>query len=703
MHLKFDKFHCHKWAMLLHKRRQKIESAVNAINCEDFEKAKKLISETFYGGSLEGKDLDPGMFGSLLYHMAMVTKMAAEPKIILEAFKIDPMEISCQLKSLYNDFLSDAEHLTKDFFKTQIDFDTIPLNTSLDEEEKVKLLKRLAEKISKIEKMLDEKNAKVAVEVQNLFQEWALHIVEMRLRQEYETLKGFLTACAVAEEFGFDSLEDHIKQKREEFGDYTVRTALEVSLKAGIKRDQLDKLMLSDHYIEREMDMKKFTAVMRFLNCPIFGSQKLIITRMKMNPAVASLFCRYLCFAHAKAMLNMVIPFPFELIHPKMMAEDGVCEFNLKMASAKTEEHSQKPEFFPLVISWNITLKCNLKCAHCYINASSKAPSSMLSTEEAKKLIDQIAEISRPLLILSGGEPLLREDIFEIIRYGKEKGFKIGLGSNGILIDDGTARKLKEAGVDTVSISLDSSSPEKHDEFRGVKGSWEKAVNAIKALRKNSILTQVNTTVTRQNYDEIGEILALSEELGAENFHLFFLVPTGRGVKIEDITPEMYEEMISQTLKNLSRRKLNVKFSCAPQFMRIAQQTGMQMRHVQASMRGCIAGLYYCRIYPTGDVTPCPYLPIKLGNIRDKAFKEIWFNSPVLKDLRNPEKLKGKCGLCKYKYICGGCRARAYGLTTNFIDFCGDLHEPSELKGDYLTEDPWCIHKPELKKEEVKN
>ena len=696
--MKFDEFHCHKWAILLRERKQKIEFALNAINHENFETAKKLILEVFHGGPLKEKSFDPGMFGSLLYHMAMVTKMAAESKIILETFKMDYAKINSELESFYEDFLSDAKHLTEGILKTGTPFAKIPVNAFLYDKEKVKLLKRLTGKLSEIEKMLEERNTKAAVEIQSLFQEWALKIVEMRLRQEYETIKGFLTACAAAEKFGLNHLKEHIKLKQEEFGKHTVRAALEVSLKVGMKRDQLDKLMLSDHYIERKMDIKKFAGVMRFLNCPIFGNQKYLTTKMKVNPAVASLFCRYFCFAHAKAMLNMVIPFPFDLTQPKTIAKEGVCEFNLKMAGSKTETHSIKPEFLPLVISWNITLECNLKCSHCYINASNKTPLSMLSTEEAENLIDQIAEISRPLLILSGGEPLLRQDIFEIIRYSKEKGFKVGLGSNGTLICEETVQKLKKVGVDTVSISLDSVSPEKHDEFRGVKGSWKKAVNAIKVLRKSGILTQVNTTVTRQNYNEIGEILALAEELGAENFHLFFLVPTGRGVKIENVTPEAYEEMIQQTLKNTSKCKLNVKFSCAPQFMRIAQQTGMQIRHVQASMRGCIAGLYYCRIYPTGDVTPCPYMPIKLGNIRDKSFKEIWFNSQVFKDLRDPEKLKGKCGICEYKYACGGCRARAYGLTSNFIDFCGDLHEPAELKGDYLAEEPWCIYEPKAKK-----
>ncbi len=249
--------------------------------------------------------------------------------------------------------------------------------------------------------------------------------------------------------------------------------------------------------------------------------------------------------------------------------------------------------------------------------------------------------------------------------------------------------------MDTVSISLDSIHPEKHDDFRGVKGAWEKAVNAIKALKAQGILVQVNTTVTRDNYEEIERIFEFVEKLGVENFHLFFLVPTGRGVKIEDITPEMYEEMIRHTLKILPRYGLNVKFSCAPQFMRIMQQTHSQMRHIQSNMRGCIAAFYYCRVCPTGDVTPCPYLPIKLGNTREKPFSEIWFNSKVLNDIRNPDKLKGKCGKCHYRYICGGCRARAYGLTAKFIDFCGGLHEPAELKGDYMAEEPWCTYKPE--------
>jgi radical SAM protein with 4Fe4S-binding SPASM domain len=243
----------------------------------------------------------------------------------------------------------------------------------------------------------------------------------------------------------------------------------------------------------------------------------------------------------------------------------------------------------------------------------------------------------------------------------------------------------------TVAISLDSSIPEKHDEFRGVKGCWKQAVGAIKSLKRAGIEVQVNCTITKQNYDEIDKIMALAESLDVDNFHLFFLVPTGRGTNVEDIAPEMYEEMITNTLAKTLKFNLNVKPSCAPQFMRIAKDQGVNMSRW---IRGCMAGLYYCRIYPSGEVTPCPYLPINLGNIRKKSFKDIWFNSDVFKKLRDFDQLKGKCGICEYKSVCGGCRARAYGVTTENMDFCGALHKPTEIDGNYLAEDPWCIYQP---------
>jgi radical SAM protein with 4Fe4S-binding SPASM domain len=447
--------------------------------------------------------------------------------------------------------------------------------------------------------------------------------------------------------------------------------------------------MLSDHYINYTMDLDKLDGRMQFLNCPIFGAHKYVGEELGLSDQVTSLFCTHFCFAHAKAMLEAVLPFTFALNQPQRMATHGKCEFYLKLGYSPNATVSEK--FIPLVVSWNVTRKCNLKCSHCYINASTEEYRDELDTEEAKELIDQISEVSRPMLILSGGEPLLRKDIFELIQYGAQKGLRMGMGSNGGLIDSSIARKLKESGIKTVSISLDSAIPEKHDEFRGVAGSWQKAVNAIKALRENQLLVQVNTTLTQQNYGEIDEIMSLVEKLGVENFHLFFLVPTGRGAKIADISPAMYEDMIRKTFAKTAKHRLNVRPSCAPQFMRIAKDMRLDMRQW---IRGCIAGLYYCRVYPNGEITPCPYLPIKLGNIRERVFKEIWFKSEVLRNLRDFKKLRGKCGICEYNDVCGGCRARAYGLTSDFIDFCGDLHEPTELHGDYLAEEPWCTYKP---------
>jgi radical SAM protein with 4Fe4S-binding SPASM domain len=353
---------------------------------------------------------------------------------------------------------------------------------------------------------------------------------------------------------------------------------------------------------------------------------------------------------------------------------------------------TEKGNFVPRLISWNMTFACNLRCPHCYLDADERAGKGELSTEEGMMLIDQIAEVSKPILIFSGGEPMLRNDVLELARYATVKGFIVAMGTNGTLITDPIARKLKYSGVKAVAISIDSCVSERHDAFRGVKSSWIRAFKGIDACRESGISVQVNTTVTQQNYSEIEEIMALAEKHGASAFHLFFLVPTGRGKEIEDISAEMYEQMIGNILEKIAcnHYKLDVRPVCAPQFMRIASQKGLNLERWS---RGCIAGLTYCRIYPTGEVTPCPYLPIKLGNIREMHFRDIWFHSPVLKALRDFDNLKGKCGVCDYRAICGGCRARAYGLTS-FIDVCGGLQEPTDLKGDYLAEEPWCPYIP---------
>ena len=625
----------------------------------------------------------------MLYHMAMISKMSAESRVVLEELEIDAPSVEAPLEKFYSDFVSDSKELLAGVVELDDNVVIAVNKPAFDVEEKINLFKRLSEETKKVEVLLDRKDPRAKECIQSLFREWALHVVEARLRQEYETIKGFLIVEQLAEELGIERIAATMVRVQKKFGDKTVDSAFDVSLKVGIPKEKLQKLMLSDHFIEYKMDMKNLGGYMRFLNCPIYGSHKYMEAEMDKKSKTGQLFCKNFCKAHAQSMFEKFIPFPVSVSQPLRMESDKKCEYQIRLAPTSAAPTHEK--YFPLVISWNMTLKCNLKCSHCYINAEETKMVDELSTDAAKMLIHQIIEVSRPLLILSGGEPLLREDIYEIIKYGADRGLRMGMGSNGMLIDTEVARKLKDAGMWTVAISLDSSDPQRHDEFRGVKGCWERAVNAIKVLKEAGVEVQVNCTVTRQNYDEIEEIMALAESLGVDNFHLFFLVPTGRGTDIEDITPEMYEKMIQSTLAKTTKYKLNVKPSCAPQFMRVAKDQGVDMSRW---VRGCMAGLYYCRIYPSGEVTPCPYMPISLGNIREKSFKDIWFNSDVFRALRNFDQLKGKCGACEHNDICGGCRARAYGVTTEQMDFCGALHEPTEVHGDYLAEDPWCIYQP---------
>jgi radical SAM protein with 4Fe4S-binding SPASM domain len=305
-------------------------------------------------------------------------------------------------------------------------------------------------------------------------------------------------------------------------------------------------------------------------------------------------------------------------------------------------------------------------------------------------VINQIAALGRSILVLSGGEPLLREDIFELAQYAIQKGLIATLGTNGTLIDTAMAHHLHDVGVQKVAISIDSSTPPVHDGLRGVDGAWEKAVRGANACIANGVDVQFNVTMTRQNYTDLDQIISMAKKLGVKNIHLFFLVPTGRGKNMQDLTPETYEQLLRRVL-SYSHGEVEVKPTCAPQFMRVAKQLGVDMTRWS---RGCIAGISYCRILPDGGVTPCPYLPVKVGNVLEKTLGEIWANSPVLAALRDPSNLKGKCGSCGYNNVCGGCRARAFGLTS----YCSgaSAKRRQEVKdGDYLAEDPWCIYTPQ--------
>jgi len=682
----YDERHCHKWALLLAERKRKLNQALAAISAGDYNVAKRLATQIFYGQM--GKQADPGMAGSLLYHMAMVTKMESETQILLDALNVDLPNIQSDLDRFYCLFEEDANALLNGITGFKMGVTSIATER-LTSEQKIFLFSELAKKHQKLEKQLSKQDCAAYVFFEALFHEWTLIVTKMRLIQEYETIKGILVLDVLVKIYGSEKIQNVINAVKDNFGQETVNIALDVTLKVGMRREKLQSVMLSDHYINNAMSIETLDGQMDFLNCPIHGSYQYIIKDLGISNALSTLFCKNFCFAHAKAMLETVIPFPLTLWQPKLMASDDVCSFYLKLAYSPNAQQNER--FVPLVLSWNVTRECNLKCSHCYINAVDKKLENELTTEEGKRLIDQICEVSRPLLVLSGGEPLLRPDIYELIQYGSNKGLKMGLGSNGSLINEAVAKKLKESGIATVSISIDSHIAAQHDDFRGVAGSWKKAINAIKVLCANNILVQVNTTLTHDNYCQIDDIMSLSESIGVENFHLFFLVPTGRGVKMDDISPQKYEDMITNTFAKVSKHRLNVRPSCAPQFMRIAQGMGLDMRQW---IRGCIAGMYYCRIYPNGDITPCPYLPIKAGNVRENSFKEIWQNADMFKTLCDPNALTGKCGKCNYKILCGGCRARAYGLSADFIDYCGDLHVPTEAKGDYLKEDPWCVYQP---------
>lgn len=317
-----------------------------------------------------------------------------------------------------------------------------------------------------------------------------------------------------------------------------------------------------------------------------------------------------------------------------------------------------------MIISWNVTRACNLKCKHCYRDAGKK-DSNELNTEEARGLLGEIARAGFKIVILSGGEPLARADIYELISCARSFGLVPVLGTNGTLIDKETAQRLKEAGLKRAGISLDSVDSKVHDEFRQVKGAWLKSVDAMRACKSIGLEFQVHTTVTRYNREGVEKITDLACEIGACAHHIFFLVPTGRGKEIEEsvISPEDYETLLRGILKKQKNTTIELKPVCAPQFIRIAKQLNLSLRF----QRGCLAGISYCCILPDGDVHPCPYLPLRLGNVRELKFSAIWQENQILKELRSLD-YKGKCALCGYKDTCGGCRARAYHYSGDYMD-----------------------------------
>jgi heme b synthase len=339
------------------------------------------------------------------------------------------------------------------------------------------------------------------------------------------------------------------------------------------------------------------------------------------------------------------------------------------------------------LVAWEITRNCNLSCVHCRASATQGPYAGELDTASCFRLLDQIAEVGSCIVILTGGEPLLRPDIFDVAQYGTDKGLKMVMAPNGTLIDAANARKMADAGIRRISISLDGSRAESHDRFRGVPGAFDAALRGIEHARAAGIEFQINTTITQTNLAEIPAIQQLAVDLGAVAHHIFLLVPTGRGKYIADqaIDAVQYEETLNWFYDQKKHTPLVLKATCAPHYYRILRQRSraegetvrFETHGLDAVTKGCLGGSGFCFISHTGIVQPCGFLHLECGDVTQQSFVDIWKSAPIFLDLRDEDKLKGKCGICEYRRVCGGCRARAY-----------------EATGDYLAEEPLCLYQP---------
>ena len=345
--------------------------------------------------------------------------------------------------------------------------------------------------------------------------------------------------------------------------------------------------------------------------------------------------------------------------------------------------------YAPILVVWDCTHACNLKCKHCYQDAQKKLPDE-LSTEEAQAMMDDLSRSGVVALAFSGGEPLMRKDLFELLKYAHNKGLFTALATNGTLITEDVARKLKELDLGYVEISIDGKDAATHDAFRGSPGMFEKSVRGLKYCIKEGIYTCMATTITEYNLSEIPEIYDLACSMKVERMITFNFIPTGRGANMSegDITPEERESILTYLFNKNYEGRTEV-LSTAPQYARIAlKREGISLGHfmtlkdvdnralpLMEFIGGCGAGRHYCCVRPNGDINPCVYMPIKVGNIRNDKLLDVWDNSPVLEKLRDRSNLKGHCGTCENKFVCGGCRARAYA-------YFGDLDAP----------DPGCIN-----------
>ena len=354
----------------------------------------------------------------------------------------------------------------------------------------------------------------------------------------------------------------------------------------------------------------------------------------------------------------------------------------------------------PRLVFWEATAGCNLECRHCRRLEVAKALSKRdMTTEQVKQhLIDGLLQVGlpsealakegRPVLVCSGGEPLMRTDIFELAAYATSRELPIALATNGTLIDEATADRIIASGFERVSVSLDGADANTHDAFRQQQGAFDGAVRGIQLLRQRGMGMQVNTTVTLHNIRELEAIYQRVIDLGVEAWHVFMFVPVGCGLAIpadQQLAAEQYETTLHWLADRAMEQRIFVRATCAPQYYRILAQSrsiGRLQRHAKFATltKGCLAGTGICFVSHTGELFPCGYLPLSSGNITRAPFAEIWNTSPIFEALRDPECLTGKCGACAYRRVCSGCRARAYAAT-----------------GNYLNEEPCCAYVPEAR------
>ncbi len=348
---------------------------------------------------------------------------------------------------------------------------------------------------------------------------------------------------------------------------------------------------------------------------------------------------------------------------------------------------NRNKEASPRLVAWELTRKCNLNCVHCRAGSEKGPYPGELETDKCIEILEQIRKVGEPIVILTGGEPLLREDIFDLAEAGTRMGLRMVMATNGTLLTPDIIGRMKASGIKRLSISIDGATAEQHDAFRKVPGAFHRAMEGIELLNRNGLEFQINTTVSRHNVKELEEILNMAVKLGAVAHHIFLLVPTGRAKDMvnQEIDAAEYENLLHWFYRMRDQVPLHLKATCAPHYYRILRQearkqgekVSFETHGLDAVTRGCLGGTSFCFISNTGIVQPCGYLELSCGDLKTSSFQSVWKDSQIFNEFRNFSAYKGKCGRCGYIRFCGGCRARAF-----------------EATGDYLAEEPLCAYEP---------